>query len=81
MTNKIDYNKWQNWSWKSEDRYYHLSLTQNFFGEWLIIRKWGGLRTRIHGSKTHYFHNLDEVGNSLKQIQKRRIARGYNLIQ
>lgn len=81
MTNKIDYNKWQNWSWKSEDRYYHLYLTQNLFGEWLIIRKWGGLRTRIHGSKTHYFHNLDEVGNSLKQIQKRRIARGYNLIQ
>jgi hypothetical protein len=81
MTNKIDYNKWQNWSWKSEDRYYHLYLTQNLFGEWLIIRKWGGLRTRIHGSKTHYFHNLDEVGNSLKQIQKRRIARGYNLIE
>lgn len=39
MINKIDYNKWQNWSWESEDRYYHLSLTQNLFGEWLIIRK------------------------------------------
>ncbi len=80
MTNKIDYNKWQNWSWKSEDRYYHLFLTQNLFGEWLIIRKWGGLKNRIHGSKTYNLQNLDEAILQTSQIHKRRISRGYNLI-
>ena len=80
MIKKIDYNKWQNWSWKSEDRYYHLSLTQNLFGEWLIIRRWGGLKNRIHGSKAYYLQNLDEAILQTNQIHKRRISRGYDLI-
>ena len=80
MTNKIETSKWQNWSWQSENRYYHLILSQNLFGEWLIIKKWGGLRTRIHGSKTHYFNDFDEVATSLIKIQKRRTTRGYSLM-
>ena len=52
--NKIDYNRWESWSWKSDGRYYHLSLSQTLFGEWVVTRKWGGLHTNIHGAKKHY---------------------------
>ena len=82
MKNKIDHNKWQDWHWESENRYYKLSLSQTLFGEWILIKKWGGKYTRIHGSKIEYYkdiHNEDEINAIFGSIQKRRASRGYIL--
>ena len=82
MKNEIDYNKWQNWSWQSEDRYYLLSLTQNLFNEWVITKKWGGRKTRIHGCKTQYCKELNhaiEIATTFAQTHKKRLSRGYTL--
>lgn len=84
MTNKIDYSKWQNWCWESDSRYYHLSLTQTLFGEWIITNKWGGKTTHIHGSKKHYCNHTTKPTNEFAvifaEVHKKRTSRGYALI-
>jgi len=84
MKNKIDYTKWQTWRWESDTRYYFLSFVQNLFGEWVLIKKWGGRYTPIHGTKTEYFQNIDNIANEVSAIfmalNKTRVSRGYALI-
>jgi hypothetical protein len=80
MKNIHDYDNWKNWHWESENRYYRLSLSQNLFAEWIIIKKWGGLRTRIQGTKTIYCESIDEIDNVFIDTHKRRLTRGYELI-
>ncbi len=81
--NKIDFNRWESWGWKSYSRYYHLSLSQTLFGEWVVTKKWGGLHTNIHGAKKHYCNPstelTDEVAAIFAEVHKKRIARGYAL--
>lgn len=81
MKNKIDFTQWQQWRWQSETRYYSLHLCQNLFGEWVAIKKWQGKNTRIHGSKEHRCNNLNDAYNFFAKVNKRRIARGYALIE
>ena len=78
MKNKLDYSKWQRWSWRSESRYYLLSVTQNLFGEWIAIKKWGGRYTHIHGSKSEYLGNIEEIAKIFAITHKKRITRGYS---
>lgn len=80
MESNIEDCNWKSWSWKTEDRYYSLNLSKNLFGEWQIIRKWGGLKTRIHGSKVMYPQNLVDANIQLDKIHKKRKLRGYSLI-
>ncbi|KPC27206.1 Wgr family protein [Pseudomonas syringae pv. cilantro] len=42
----------QPWRWENETRWYEVELTQDLFGDWLIVRRWGGLHSRHHGKKT-----------------------------
>lgn len=80
MKNRYDYNKWKSWNWESDFRYYRLSLSQNLFKEWIIVKQWGGLKTRIQGTKTIYCDSLDDINNIFKDTSKKRIARGYELV-
>ena len=80
MANKIDYDKWQNWHWESETKYYKLSFVQNLFGEWIIIKKWGSRNTRIHGAKTFYCSSTDEIDEVFAAVHKKRVSRGYALM-
>lgn len=79
MESNLDDSTWKSWSWKTKDRYYNLNLAKNLFGEWQIIKKWGGLRNRIHGSKTMYAKNLVDANLQLNKINKKRKKRGYHI--
>jgi hypothetical protein len=80
MKAKYDYDNWDNWDWRSNNRYYKLSLSQNLFSEWIIMKQWGGLKTRIQGTKTIYCKSVDEIKKVFKDTHKRRLARGYALV-
>lgn len=81
MKNNFSFNHWKDWCWKSETRYYKLSLCQNLFSDWIIIKKWGGLKTKIQGSKTLYCESSGEINNIFTETHKRRLSRGYVLIE
>ena len=79
MRNRYDYENWKNWHWESKFRYYKLFLCQNLFAEWIIMKQWSGLKTRIQGSKTIYCKSIDEVDKVFKNTHNRRLTRGYTL--
>jgi len=47
--------------------------------EWIIMKQWGRLKTRIQGSKTIYCKSIDEVDKVFKNTHNRRLTRGYTL--
>jgi hypothetical protein len=37
--------------WQRGDRFYWCALRQNLFGEWVLLRKWGGRRAGKGGQR------------------------------
>ena len=79
MQNKLDINSWKQWHWQSDTRHYSLLLTQNLFNEWIVIRKWRGKYTKIHGIKSSIIKSTHEAEEIFIQENKRRHARGYKI--
>lgn len=38
--------------WETELRWYEAELVCDLFGDWLVVRRWGGLYSARHGTKT-----------------------------
>lgn len=47
-----------NWRWESEYRWYEAELINDLFGDWLVVRRWGGLYSDRHGEKTDVVSDL-----------------------
>ena len=46
------------WRWESEYRWYEAEILCDLFGDWLIVRRWGGLYSDRHGEKTEVVPDL-----------------------
>lgn len=64
-------------SFKTETRYYRLGLQQDLLGDWIIQRSWGGIYSRIHGSKQHAFPTLELAEKHLALLTKKRQQKKY----
>jgi predicted DNA-binding WGR domain protein len=65
------------WYWQSESRYYFVYLTEDLWGNWLLIRAWGG-RFNARGQTKSMLIDSYDVGIELvKKIAKIRHKRGY----
>ena len=64
-------------SFKTETRYYRLELQQDLLGDWIIQRAWGGIYTRIHGSKQHAYPSLELAEKHLAILIKERQRKKY----
>lgn len=66
--------------WETEDRYYTATLTRNLFGDWEVIRAWGG-KGKASGS-----HRIDQVADPdsgsklLADLDRKRRLDGYRAI-
>ncbi|HHH0405320.1 TPA: hypothetical protein ACPZJC_004194 [Yersinia enterocolitica] len=40
------------WRWESVTRWYEAELMCDLFGDWLVVRRWGGLYSERYGTKT-----------------------------
>lgn len=68
--------RWEN---KSNERYYNAVLTQDLFGDWVVIKSWGS-KARRGGSKTFLCASYGEGINYLEKMNKLRERRGYGLL-
>ena len=60
-------------------RYYKLRTYLTLFGEYLLIREWGGVdNKRATGQKQNYFATLNEVTNAVEKIIILKRKKGYN---
>ena len=60
-------------------RYYKIKTYLTLFGEYLLIREWGGVdNKRATGQKQNYFATLNEVTNAVEKIIILKRKKGYN---
>lgn len=65
------------WVWKSDARYYIVRLQVNLFGEWTLVKNWGGLNNRLGGAQVRTFGTIKEALRELVDVKKVRVRRGY----
>jgi hypothetical protein len=74
MEERAQHLRWVN---REKARYYETHLCRDLFGEWSLVKVWGGCgssRGRIASTGVgSYSEGLD----ALREIGERRIARGY----
>ena len=58
--------------YRTDSRYYYVKVERDLFGRRVIVRCWGGIRSRLGGLATEPM-----VGGRLKEIEKERAAHGY----
>ena len=67
----------RSWINPEKARYYQVFLDQDLFGDWTLIKVWGGIgsnRGRMHGTGVESY----EAGIELvDEIARRRARRGY----
>lgn len=63
--------------WKTAHRYYTLRIQQNLFGQWELLKVWGGLRSRHGRHQVLPVQTCDEALELLKRESRRRLSRGY----
>jgi hypothetical protein len=59
---------------------YDLAQEQELFGEWVLLRKWGGRRTGKGGQREILCADLEEGHRLMQDVLKRRRRRGYVLL-
>lgn len=61
-------------------RYYLVYVTQDLFGEWIIIKSWGGLNKAGGQVLSTPCASYDEAMAKIESIKKARIRCGYALV-
>jgi len=72
-----DLARWQSRRWEKGSRYYVAELTQNLFGMWQLVQRWGRKHTRL-GGQLH--RSADSDADALFQlagVARCRASRGY----
>ncbi len=62
---------------KTAHRGYALSLEQDLFGFYVLIRRWYGLSNRRGGMKREVFDDEKSALQAFGRVEKLRIRRGY----
>ena len=76
---EIDAEHWLTYRWQKGNRYYVAELRQDLFGTWILKRTWGSIHTHRGQNMTLYADNYDHALKLLRDVEKRRKARGYIL--
>jgi len=66
--------------WQSGTRYYRVELTQDLFGDNVLVLRWGGLNSKRGGEKTLIVESWEKGLERIEAIGKRRTQRGYRLV-
>ena len=64
------------WRWESATRWYEAELISDLFGDWLVVRRWGGLYSERYGTKTDVVPDLFSGPKSVL-----RSLRGINALR
>ncbi len=78
----VDIHEWITVRWENslKKRYYLVMIEQDIFGQWVLIRVWGGIQTKLGRTQVSVLDNKKQGVEMLKIISIRRKQRGYRLI-
>jgi predicted DNA-binding WGR domain protein len=66
-------------TWRTATRYYSAVVQCNLFGQWELLRMWGGRGTRLGSSLVEPAPSFDVAMAMLEREARRRKARHYAL--
>jgi len=67
------------WHWIHPEklRYYQADLVKDLFGDWTLVRAWGGVGTARGCRRITWVASEDEGLRKLAELDRRRQKRGY----
>ena len=65
------------WRFETDSRYYEVEITTDLFGQFVLMRYWGGKGSSRFGKKDILIKNQQEGRLALETIKKQRLKRGY----
>ena len=69
------------WIHPKKRRYYRASVYQDLLGDWVLLRDWGALDSKLGGIKTELLTGLKEGEEKLALIAKRRQQHHYQTVE
>jgi hypothetical protein len=74
MEEQAQYERWVN---REKAPYYQAHLHRDLFGEWILVKVWGGCGSRRGRLGSPAVATYGEGLDALREIGERRSARGY----
>ena len=68
------------WRRETDARYYTIELSQNLFGEWIVVRSWGDLHSKRGRQIEQVYDSFASADAAFKEAEKRRQIRKYQLV-
>lgn len=68
------------WYWQSDTRYYRVTLQKNLFGNWILIKSWGGLNNHLNGGTSCLIQNINDLDQIIASIDATRRKHSYKYI-
>lgn len=62
---------------KGTSRYYHAIIQKDLFNDLILTFTWGGIDSRLGNKKTILLQTIEEGLEKIKEINLRRLRRGY----
>jgi len=69
--------KHERWVNREKARYYETHLSRDLFGEWILVKVWGGCGSNRGRLASTGVASYGEGLDALREIAERRSARGY----
>ncbi|MDX1252205.1 MAG: WGR domain-containing protein [Gammaproteobacteria bacterium] len=69
--------QWRASRWETSSRYYEAHVQQGLWGEWQVVRIWGGKGSRRGGMEAEVYASREEACARVTEIARRRRQRGY----
>jgi hypothetical protein len=67
--------------WLSSSRYYSATVTRDLLGDLVLVRRWGGRCNARGGEAIARLTDWEEGAEALRLLDRRRLSRGYALIE
>ena len=71
---------WKSSFWRRKTRYYSIELRQNLFGEWIVVRSWGDIRSKRGRQMEQVCDSFESADSAFNEAEKRRQIRKYKLV-
>jgi WGR domain len=71
------FERWKSARWQRGDRFYRCEVREDLFGNWVVVRFWGGVNSGKRGTKETVCQSYAEAEVLFEAVAKRREKRAY----